>query len=50
MADKVLRTIYVELAQINKLKKLSQKTKVPQAEYVREAIDLLLKKHEKKLK
>ena len=48
MADKVLRTVYIELAQINKIKKLSQKTKVPQAEYIREAIDLLLKKYEKK--
>ena len=49
MADKALRTVYLEIAQVKKLKKLSQKTKVPQAEYIREALDLLLKKHKKQL-
>ena len=50
MADKVLRTIYVDLDQIKKLKKLSEKTKVPQAEYIREGLDLVLRKYQKKLK
>ena len=50
MADKVLRTIYVELDQIKKLKKLSEKTKVPQAEYIREGLDLVLRKYQKQLK
>ena len=50
MADKVLRTIYVDLDQIKKLKKLSEKTKVPQAEYIREGLDLVLRKYQQKLK
>ena len=50
MADRVLRTIYVDLEQIEKIKKLSKKTKVPQAKYIREAVDLLLRKYKNKLK
>ena len=49
MADKALRTVYLELNQIKKMKRLSQKTKVPQAEYFREAIDLLLNKYKRQL-
>ena len=49
MGDKALRTVYLGLAQLKKLKKLSEKTKVPQAEYIREALDLLLKKYRKQL-
>ena len=49
MADKALRTVYLEIAQIKQLKKLSKKTRVPQAEYMREALDLLLKKYQEQL-
>ena len=50
MADKVLRTVYLELDQVKKMKRLSQKTKVPQAEYFREAMDLLLNKYKRDLR
>ena len=50
MSEKVLRTIYIDLDQVKKIKKLSQKTKVPQAEYFREAMDLVLKKYQKELR
>jgi hypothetical protein len=50
MSEKVLRTIYIDLAQVKKIKKLSEKTKVPQAEYFREAMDLVLKKYQKELR
>ena len=49
MGDKALRTVYLDLKQIQKIKKLSKKTKVPQAEYIREALDLLLVKYKKQL-
>ena len=50
MADKVLRTVYLDLDQVKKIKRLSQKTKVPQAEYFREAMDLLLNKYKRDLR
>ena len=46
---KVLRSIYLDLDQVAKLKKLSEETRVAQAVYVREGIELLLKKYEKEL-
>ena len=45
MGNKVIRSIYVDIEQIEKIKKLSEKTKVPQAVYVREGLDLLLHKY-----
>ena len=42
---KVSMTVYVTKAQLEKLKQLRARTKVPVAEYVREAIDLALKAH-----
>lgn len=45
MGNKVLRSIYLDIEQIEKIKKLSEKTKVPQAVYVREGLDLLLHKY-----
>ncbi len=45
MGNKVLRSIYIELEQLEKLKQLSQETKVPQAVYIREALDLMLQKY-----
>ena len=44
---KILRSIYFETKQIEKLIALSAKTRIPQAVLIREGIDLMLKKHEK---
>jgi hypothetical protein len=45
---KVMRTIYLDVEQIERLRKLSAQTKVPQAVYIREGIDLVLNRHLKK--
>ena len=50
MAKKALRSVYLDLEQVERLKKLSDKTRVPQAVYIREGLDLVMSKHEKKLK
>jgi predicted DNA-binding protein len=47
---KVARTIYINIDQVEALKKLSHKTKVPQAVYVREALDMLFDKYSEQLK
>ena len=47
---KILRSVYLEDEQVERLMKLSQMTRVPQAAYIREAIDIVLAKHEKRLK
>lgn len=47
---KVARTIYIEGEQVEALKRLSQRTKVPQSVYVREALDMLLEKYAEQLK
>ena len=47
---KVARTIYMNGEQLDALKKLSEKTKVPQSVYVREALDMLLEKYSEQLK
>jgi predicted DNA-binding protein len=47
---KVARTIYIEGEQLEALKKLSERTKVPQSVYVREALDMLLEKYSEQLK
>jgi predicted DNA-binding protein len=47
---KVARTIYIEDEQMEALKRLSEKTKVPQSVYVREALDMLLKKYSEQLR
>jgi predicted DNA-binding protein len=49
MGNKVLRSIYLDIAQVERIKKLSEITKVPQAVYVREGLDLLLEKYESKI-
>jgi predicted DNA-binding protein len=46
MANKVLRSIYVDIEQDKKIKELSKRTMVPQAVYVREGMDMMLKKYE----
>jgi len=47
---KVARTIYIKDEQLEALKRLSEKTKVPQSVYVREALDMLLEKYSDQLK
>ena len=49
MAKKLV-SIYPEKEQLKRLDKLSAKTKIPKAKYVREGVDLLLQKYEKELK
>lgn len=46
---KVSTTIYIEPEQLDLLKILNERTKVPMAEYIREGIDLVLKRHQDKL-
>ncbi len=48
MSPKVLRSIYLDIEQVERLKKLSAQTKVPQAVYIREGVDLVLNKHSEK--
>ena len=50
MSRKALRSVYLELEQAEKLKQLSAKTRVPQAVYIREGLDLVMNKYEKKTK
>jgi DNA replicative helicase MCM subunit Mcm2 (Cdc46/Mcm family) len=47
---KVARTIYINDEQLEALKRLSEKTKVPQSVYVREALDMVLEKYSEQLK
>ncbi len=48
MSAKVLRSIYLDIEQVERIKALSAQTKVPQAVYIREGIDLVLNRHVKK--
>jgi len=45
----VLRSIYLNITQVEKIKKLSERTKVPQAVYVRDGLDLILCKYEEQI-
>ncbi len=45
MNKKISTTIYITPEQNDKLKRLSQKTKVPVAEYIRQGIDMVLEKY-----
>jgi predicted DNA-binding protein len=47
---KVLITIYMDKEQLARLNILSAITRVPKAAYIREGIDIVLKKYEKQLK
>ena len=47
---KKLTTLYLDVEQEEKLKKLSVTTRVPKAVYTREAINLVLKKHEEEMR
>jgi len=48
LSKKALRSIYLDIEQIERLKKLSAQTRVPQAVYIREGIDFVLNRHLKK--
>ena len=45
LQKKVSTTVYITEEQNRKLKALNERTKVPVAEYIREGIDLVLKKN-----
>jgi hypothetical protein len=47
---KILRSIYLENEQVDRLMKLSAKTKIPQAVFIREGLDLMLAKYENEIK
>jgi len=49
MAKKLV-SLYMEEEQIERLSKLSAKTRVPKAVYIRDGIDFMLDKCEKQLK
>jgi len=46
---KIARTIYIKGEQVEALKRLSDRTKVPQSVYVREALDMLIEKYSEQL-
>ena len=46
---KTLASINLEIPQIERLDKLSAKTRVAKSEYIREGLDLLLQKYEDQL-
>ena len=50
MTKKALRSVYLDIEQVERLKRLSSKTRVPQAVYIREGLDLVMTKHEKRIK
>ncbi len=45
---KVAATIYLEPEQVEALRKLSERTRVPQQAYMREGLDLVLAKYSKR--
>ena len=50
MSKKALRSVYLDSEQVERLKRLSGKTRVPQAVYIREGLDLVMNKYEKRVK
>ena len=46
---KILRSTYIDIEQLERLEKLSTRTRVPKAAYIREALGLVLDKYEKQL-
>lgn len=47
---KLLRTFYVDVELVERLKKLSDKTRVPQSVFYRQALEELLNREERKIK
>jgi predicted DNA-binding protein len=50
VSKKALRSVYLDSDQVERLKNLSTITRVPQAVYIREGLDLVMDKYEKKTK
>jgi len=50
VSKKALRSVYLDSEQVERLKNLSAITRVPQAVYIREGLDLVMDKYEKKIK
>jgi predicted DNA-binding protein len=48
LSKKKLWCLYLDIEQVEKLKELSTKTRVPQSVYIRDAIDLVLNRYAKK--
>ena len=49
MRKKVSTTVYLTGDQLRALKALSERTRVPVAEYIREGVDMVLERHGRKL-
>ena len=47
MAKKILKSLFLDKEQVERLKKLSAKTRVPTSVYIREGVDLVLNKYER---
>jgi len=47
---KILRSIHIDIEQLEKLDNLSTQTKVPKATYIRVALELVLEKYEQQMK
>ena len=47
---KIMRSFFLDKKQLEKLNRLSATTRVPMAVYIRDGLELVLNKHEKKLK
>jgi len=47
---KILRPIYIDIEQLERIDSLSSKTRVPKATYIREALELVLEKYERQMK
>lgn len=43
---KILRSIYIDIEQLERLDRLAAKNSVPKSTYIREALDLVLSKYE----
>lgn len=49
MGKKVSTTVYLTSEQVDALKRLSDRTRVPVAEFIREGVDMVLERHDGKL-
>ncbi|MES9887283.1 MAG: ribbon-helix-helix domain-containing protein [Candidatus Sedimenticola sp. 6PFRAG1] len=48
--NRVVTTVYLNPEQLEALKRLNKNTRVPIAEYFREAVDMVLEKYKKELR
>ena len=47
---KIMRSFFLDKKQLERLNRLSATTRVPMAVYIRDGLELVLNKHEKKLR